>query len=362
MSGREYLEAIKEQLDLGCHQHRMGENILGAFGYVRRRATALAEINATLQDIGLVADPPINGDMPLRAPRIRFGVVPGPESGTGSSGLWEGTSSPDSGDETAEDEATGDEEIAGEVLAPSFRISELASANRPVKWIPPDASIQQAYTTMALKKYSQLVVASSGSPRRQNIKGIVSYQSMAKALLSDAPEKVRDCLDNSVQIVASDADLKDVVPMLGERDVVLVVGLDHRLQGIVTSWDLAEEFAQLVDPFKRIGEIEERLRTLVRRRLNAEQIANFLSDHSSVEGEHQAQPEDLTIGELQRVLEYPQHWDLLGLTAIDRVTFIKALDMIRGFRNRLMHFKDPLSPEETLRLTNFCDLVREIPL
>ena len=180
--------------------------------------------------------------------------------------------------------------------------------------------------------------------------------------MSDAPEKVRDCLDNSVQIVASDADLKDVVPMLGERDVVLVVGLDHRLQGIVTSWDLAEEFAQLVDPFKRIGEIEERLRTLVRRRLNAEQIANFLSDHSSVEGEHQAQPEDLTIGELQRVLEYPQHWDLLGLMAIDRVTFIKALDMIRGFRNRLMHFKDPLSPEETLRLTNFCDLVREIPL
>ena len=53
MSGREYLEAIKEQLDLGRHQHRMGENILGAFGYVRRRATALAEINATLQDIGL---------------------------------------------------------------------------------------------------------------------------------------------------------------------------------------------------------------------------------------------------------------------------------------------------------------------
>ncbi len=38
MSGREYLEAIKEQLDLGRHQHRMGENILGAFGYVRRRA------------------------------------------------------------------------------------------------------------------------------------------------------------------------------------------------------------------------------------------------------------------------------------------------------------------------------------
>lgn len=41
---------------------------------------------------------------------------------------------------------------------------------------------------------------------------------------------------------------------------------------------------------------------------------------------------------------------------------IEALDAIRNFRNRLMHFKDPLSPEETSKLTNFCDLVREIPL
>lgn len=215
---------------------------------------------------------------------------------------------------------------------------------------------------MALKKYSQLVVASSGTSRRQDIKGIVSYQSIAKALLSGTPKKVRDCLDDKVPIVSSDRDLRDVVPLLGESDVVLVVGQDHRLQGIVTSWDLAEEFAQLVDPFKRIGEIEERLRTLTGRNLGQEQIMKFLSDHGSTNQEYRERLDELTIGELQRVLEYPSHWESLGLKAIERETFIEALDTIREFRNRLMHFRDPLSPEETSQLTNFCDLVREIPL
>jgi len=221
----------------------MGENILGAFGYVRRRATAVDEIIAILEDLGLVAYPPIDVGMPLRRPRIRFSLAPQSESPEGLPGVSEVPSNFDTTDKAIEDVAADDEEVVGEELVPLFRISEIASANRPVEWVSPDASIQKAYTTMALEKYSQLIVANSGTPRRQDIKGIVSYQSMAKAVLRGAPDKVRDCLDDDVQIVKSDADLKDVVPMLGKNDVVLVVGKeDHRLQGIVTSWDLAEEF------------------------------------------------------------------------------------------------------------------------
>jgi len=112
----------------------------------------------------------------------------------------------------------------------------------------------------------------------------------------------------------------------------------------------------------RIGEIEVRLRTLVTDKLGSEQIAGFLSDHGLADGGSNDNPEELTMGDLQRVLDYPFHWDCLGLNTIERTTFIEALDAIRNFRNRLMHFKDPLSPEETSKLTNFCDLVREIPL
>ena len=125
----------------------------------------------------------------------------------------------------------------------------------------------------------------------------------------------------------------------------MVMGRDNRLQGIVTAWDLAVEFTELVDPFKRIGEIEERLRTLVGRRLKKDK--EYL--------------EQLTMGGLQKLLEDEGNWDKIN-PPVDRVEFIDAFDEVRGFRNRLMHFRDPLKPHELTNLTNFCEMVREVPL
>ena len=42
--------------------------------------------------------------------------------------------------------------------------------------------------------------------------------------------------------------------------------------------------------------------------------------------------------------------------------FIEGLDDVRNYRNRLMHFGDPLDRSETEQLTNFCKMVREIQL
>ena len=141
----------------------------------------------------------------------------------------------------------------------------------------------------------------------------------------------------------------------------MVYGRDNRLQGIVTAWDLAEEFAGLIDPFKRIGEIEERLRTLIRIRIRIDKVAAFLKDHGLSGNDPITGLEELTMGELQRVLEFPDHWDALNL-AFDRVVFTGALGEARGYRNRLMHFRDPLTEAEMTRLANFCDTVREIQL
>ncbi len=353
MTGRKYLEDIRIQLESGRYQHRMGENVLRAFGYVRRRATAIEEINETLRDLGLVADPPVDAEMPLRVPRIRFSLRPETEPIDHQSE----TLVSDDFDVPSQDTEDKDSNLP----EPAFSISELASANRAVESVTPDASIQEAYTRMTLHKYSQLVVASSARPRQQDIKGIVSFQSIAKALMNGKPAIVRDCLDEDVPFAASDADLKSVVRQLSGNDVVLVIGKDKRLQGIVTAWDLAEEFADLVNPFKRIGEIEERLRTLVATRLGKSKVAQFLSDHRLSSDDSETEIEELTMGELQRVLEVPAHWEALELV-FDRGAFIQALSEARGYRNRLMHFGDPLTEVERKRLTNFCDMVREIQL
>ena len=196
---------------------------------------------------------------------------------------------------------------------------------------------------------------------QQAIKGIVSFQSMAKALMNGKPTTVGDCIDNGVPVVQSDADLKSVISQLRGNDVVLVIGQDKRLQGIVTAWDLAEEFGELVDPFKRIGEIEERLRTLVRIRLGKDKVAEFFRDHGLSDNDPIAELEELTMGDLERALDFPEHWDALGLP-FKRKVFIDALNKARGYRNRLMHFRDPLNGDEMTQLTNLCDTVREIQL
>ena len=357
MDGREYMEDIRTNLESGRNQWRMGENVLGAFGYVRRRKTAIDEINATIEDLGLVANPPVSSEMPLRSPRIRFSLRAA--NGTVTPATVNG---PDmsASDAPAQDDVDDDFSPP----EPAFSVSELASANRAVKCVSPSGQIQEAYTEMLLGKYSQLVVASSATPRQQDIKGIVSFQSIAKALMNGRPETVNDCIDGNVRFAQRHDDLKSVVGQLAETDVVLVIGRDNRLQGIVTAWDLAEEFARLIEPFKRIGEIEIRLRALLKRRLGKDKVAHFLSEQGLSGDGAVADLDDLTMGSLHSVFGSPDNWSEFGLP-FDRKVFTGALNDVRKFRNRLMHFKDSSKDkeEEDLKhLTNFCETVREIQL
>ena len=357
MTGQDYLKDIRAKLESGRPQRRMGENVLDAFGYVGRIVTAIEEINTTLGELGLAADPPINSEMPLRVPRIHFSL----KDGNGGATV-EAVDNLEVSDSSSIDAQFQDiQDIGSNLPKPGFSISELASAHCLVECLSPSASIETAYTTMLLHKYSQLVVASSPQPRQQDIKGIVSFQSLAKALMNGNPKTVGDCVDNSPPFAEIDADLKSVVSQLSENDVVLVIGQDKRLRGIVTAWDLAEEFAKLVDPFKRIGEIEERLRVLVKIRLGQDKVAKFLKDHGLLGFDPTTGIGELTMGELQRVLEFPEHWNALKLP-FDRAVFISALGEARTYRNRLMHFRGPLIPAEMKRLSNLCDTVREINL
>ncbi len=357
MTGQEYLEEIRTNLRSGRNQHRMGENILRAFGYVRRRATAIEEINGTLEQLGLLAHPPINSEMPLKVPRIRFSL-----SADTDALASEAADSQDTLDSGTCDSPLQDVEDEEDNLPePAFSVSELASANTAVECVSPNASIHTAYTTMLLRNFSQLVVAEHPKPMQQAIKGTVSFQSIAKAMMNGEPATVGDCIDNDVSFAQSDSDLKTVVSQLGGNDVVLVIGRHKRLQGIVTAWDLAEEFAGLVDPFTRIGEIEDRLQTVISKRLGKQKVAEFFTEQGLLDEDSIKDPKELTLGELEKVMEFPKHWDALRLP-YDRKIFIGALRETRGYRNRLMHFRDPLTEAEMTHLTNFCDTVRELQL
>ncbi len=357
MTGREYLEAIRTELRSGRRQRKMGQNVLGAFGYVRRRAEVIQEINETLDALGLVTYPQIDSEMPFTHPRIRFALRDG--DGIGAVDLADGPDTLDAEVDGAPYQDAEDNDF--NLPEPAFNVSELESANRLVEWVAPEASIRKAYTKMVLNKYSQLVVANSATPLQKDVKGIVSFQSIAKALMRGQQTTVGNCMDKEVPFADTQTDLKSVVDQLSIHDVVLVVGRDNRLQGIVTAWDLAEEFAELVDPFKRIGEVEERLRALLRIRLGQQHVLDFLTDGEITGSGAISNLEDLTMGDLKRVLEFPQNWCALDMP-FERIEFIEALDKVRDYRNRLMHFRDPLSASEMTLLANFCDAVREVQL
>ena len=93
---------------------------------------------------------------------------------------------------------------------PRFTVSELTAANTTVERVSPSAPINEAYTRMILGNFSQLVVASNDKPMKQDIKGIVSFQSIAKSLINGNPTTVGDCTAE-VPDAKSDADLSSII-------------------------------------------------------------------------------------------------------------------------------------------------------
>lgn len=338
MSGREYLQNIKEELLEGRYQHKKGINILSAFGYARRRKTALNTINKELKRLGIKTDPSINQNMPMDSTHIRFFLV------DKSAKVRRKLS-------TAIDESVEDQidEAATEPSITSFKVADLDAAARQVTCVKTNESLSKAYTIMLKKKYSQLVVADFDKPVATSIKGIVSYQSIADALISGKAKTVGECLDKTTPHVSVDDDIDRVVEYLEKHEVVLVIGEDKHLCGIVTAWDLAAEFANLVGPFKRIGEIEYRVTKCIKDKLGPTAIEALPGMSASV----------LTLGDLVRIIQNPDNWEKLQLP-FDRQEFSGILDEVRELRNRLMHFRDPLDGNEMRRLQDYCELVRKI--
>ena len=141
MTGRQYLEDIRTELQSGRHQHRMGENVLRAFGYVRRRATAIQEINETMEDLGMMADPLISVDMPLKAPRIRFRLKHVEGSATPeSNNAPEPVGSDDFDALQTDEEIQSEKDSESSLPEPAFRVSELESEVEPIIWTGSRAS------------------------------------------------------------------------------------------------------------------------------------------------------------------------------------------------------------------------------
>lgn len=341
MSGGDYLDQIKQELELGHRQWKLGYKLLNAFGYVRRRQSAIDQINQELNARGMLTTPAIDSDMPLDS-YITFQLKNPVAAAAGG----------DPAPAEVSVEAIEAEELqlsAGSPPETALSIGNLEAAERVPAWINPNATLSEAFTRMELNGYSQLVVATSDLAN--SVKGTISYESITRAFVHGAPVTVADCVTDSLPAVDADEPLLDVVKKFEESDAVLITS-KGRLSGIVTRSDIAGEFNNLAAPFLLIGEIERRIRWLIACRL--EESDYLGSDDAPIA----KTVSDLSLGEMQRVLESEPHWQTIGLP-YDRATLIKELDQIRLFRNRLMHFREPLQPEEIKQIRAVTELLRD---
>ena len=106
-----------------------------------------------------------------------------------------------------------------------------------------------------------------------------------------------------------------------------------------------------------LNEIEVRLRIAIGGAFTVKELASVKdpSDTKAV-----STVDDLSLGELTRLLDPAKHWERLEWR-LDRKEFLAALQRVRRIRNEVMHFSpDPLRTDDLQALRAFLDCLRTI--
>lgn len=237
---------------------------------------------------------------------------------------------------------------------PTYRISKLAAANKPLVWVVPDSGLMEAVTLMMANDFSQLPVMTS----ERDVKGTVSWKSIGSRLsLGKTIEWTREAMAPHAEI-SSDASLFTAISVIVEHEYVLVRGADKRITGIITTTDLSLQFLQLSEPFLLLGEIENHIRRIIDSRFDSKEMAAAKDPADSERSVQEAS--DLTFGEYKHLLEDPLRWTKLGLQ-IDRAVFVRLIEKVRLIRNDVMHFDpDGIAPKALEELRDFAKFLRTL--
>lgn len=225
---------------------------------------------------------------------------------------------------------------AGDVLARSTE----APVGDPIT-VSLDDTIQDALKLMLSHDFDQLPVLYKGE-----VEGAVTYKQVAKYVKSvDEPQvadtSIKITLESDPVFVESNHDLFELFETLAEESFVLIGSRDE-LQGILTRYDVFYFLKYQVDPFLKIGEIENALRQLFR--------DNFDNLDTRIEAAFGERAANDSRYELPTSVEYfsfseyrvfmMKHIDELpDRLSNDREMVSELLDDVNETRNALFHFR-----------------------
>lgn len=244
------------------------------------------------------------------------------------------------------------------IADPTPRLGTLFGGQKPVS-VRRDDSVRHAVTLMLKHDFSQLPVMSSS----RQVEGLISWKSIGKAIKvhNNTCESVKDCIDTHVEILRWDKPLWEAIKTIADKDVVMIKDATNEIVGIVTSYDLADQYHWLSEPFFLLGEIESCLRQMAR-------LANFpLTTLKAAKNPQDTTREitdvsKLTFGETVRLLDDENNWSLIQ-PKLSRKTFVVMLKDINKIRNDVMHFSpDPLENEAIKTLRRASSMLRDLNL
>ena len=342
----EQLLGVRRDLEAGKLRWAKVKTLLSWFGRKGRGKYVVQDINKALDETRIFTDPAFTSGGVHGY--IEFKTLPE----AGDHPREQSTDSREDGDETRSDDqgrrepdakSNGRDGRSSEPTGLKFCIGMLEAANRPseVLTITRDQRVEEAITVMMIRRFSQLPVTQD----KRQIDGMISWRSMGRARArGDTCEFVRDCVE-PVPILNQDDPFFDAVDTINEKEVVLVLGRNRTITGIVTTADLSREYHQKAAPFLLLGEIEDRIRILIDDKLSTVEIKQARHPDDGTREIEDAS--DLTFGEYVRLLESPENWEKLCL-GIDRKLFVELLNDVRDVRNDVMHFRPDSSEPENL--------------
>ena len=311
-------------------------SFLRKFGYERRGLNVVSFIGDSLRRRDLMTVPYFDGAFVSIDSTIAITLNPDSIGSVSKDDIHGGDNTTDKADD----------------LVP--RIKDLLPEQRELVSVKPDNPLATATTLMQFHNISQVPVMVN----ERSVKGVVSWKSIGTRLsLGLECNFVRDCMEPPIEF-PGDQPLLEVINEIAEHGYALVRDDANIISGIVTGSDVFNRFRQLSQPFLLIGEIEGRLRNLMRGHFTSDKLKES-SERSDPESEI-SRIDDLTLGELCRLLEMPGHWEKVKLP-IDKKEFMSRIHKVREIRNDVMHFRSKgLSNEDPATLLTVSRFFRDL--
>jgi len=240
-------------------------------------------------------------------------------------------------------------------------IKNVLSEDQTLITFRPEMPVIEALAEMRKHNYSQVPVL-----KHNEVLGVFSYRSFAENVIN-LPESERRSLSVPVEEFLEDlnyAHVRDeVIAYLDEFELkdAILVGLENRLQGIITTIDVLRYFYKIASPYIVLREIELSIRELIRISVTDDELEECINRSIKQHYEEINKPlptclEELTLHDYVMLLRFKGTWEKFSPTFGKSSSIVYAkLEPLPELRNDIFHHRRELKKDESAFLMQVRD-------